>query len=1503
MKKQKRKGISLLLAGILLLSGLTGLASTEAKAEPSLTTVGQNIVRGKSVIASSVANNSGPELAVDGVCEAPQWNSTDMKNWGAASGNSKDDAEQTPQWIQIDRGEDAQDAEVTSVKMWFNAKVWPMEYKILTADTSDLTNTPGDTTVDLDKWTEVVSVERPSSAGQVANGQGQDIADTNTNTDTITADSTPALNKDVKIKRYVLVYFTKVNAQAPGNNINLREIEIFDDTVQVDVDAILNKITAESLSVEDGKIVPRDEVEGARIYVRGSDLENVVDNDGNLSGYNIGERTVTLIARVESESDPGDYAEKNLTVTIPDSTGNYPAELFPAVTGANAKPEVVPGLQEWYGYNGDFELTENSRIIYNDKAGVGLEAVAANMKTDLLEITGLDLEAVPGNAPSAPEDIYIESQTDDTYKVGAEGYLMVTDDRGLCIYAPAKTGCLYGTITAEQILYQADGNRTVPKGITRDYPAYEIRGLMLDVARTPYRLQQLKDYSKMLLWYKINEWQLHVNDNDNSNIGTDGDGTTKNHAGFFRLESDIFPSLVSEVKKAGIPSDLINDEYYLDNEDYQGNPQYTKEEWKELQKSCAQLGINMITEIDFPGHSLLFNKYAEENPDNIKELEGGIAYTADRVGTNGGDELIDLEGENAERALWFAKTLWNEYTEGEDPVISGSVVNIGADEYWDHTPKDEFASFAEELRKVIQGNLGEDTKIRMFGAGSSMFSTAKNLFPEVDLPANYQLDIWHHSYDNAKARAAEGYQVINCRDAYVYGNPGRTNRDVPNAEYLFNEWTPAIFQDGAPGQNSNPLLGEPNLLGAKTMIWGDQSQEGMTERDIHQRVLRAVSILSEKTWGGTDADDTFEEFEQRAARLAEGPGTEIAMDVESATSLVLDYDFSNLSSDGMTVYDASGNGYNATLPSAGKVSEDGYLTLTGDALTTPLKTLSYPYTAAFSLRVDADEASANTTKSSILSGYDGQLQIAGTDAGSLSANVNYFTRDFNYRVPSDGNTVNVMIVGTFQGTRLYVNGELKTFLSQKSDQDGVAPGNVTTMYSSFPLPLEKIGDGLHAEIADLQVYNKAFSAEEAAAYYTDAWKAAEVKTNVAQDTYAGGTSRQAGDAYDASDRRVNVAFKAVDGDAFTLKENPADQMDTNTSELYSYWKGFHPDSSLCIDLGQERSISELQIQWRYGGKGKAFDIQVSGDGENWSTMKEVRGNQDFLTTITADAPVKARYVRMQGITSNSQSGYMIQEFLVYENVDKSGIDETLAEAETIVAENGLGFETEDKAGKALYDAVVQARAVRYNSLTSQEEYHTASDALTAALAAWKESSTEEPEPETATVRFETNGGSEVTSQTVIIGEKVTEPEAPEKDGYQFEGWFTDEACTKAYDFDTEVDGSFTLYAKWTKETGGEDPDDGKDPVNPEDPDDGKDPVNPEDPDDGKDPVNPGDDAGDKNPDNGKPADPSDVNSGKGDEAVNTGDDFRAVWAWGLLLSCTAAAAVYSLKKRRNASAE
>lgn len=64
-----------------------------------------------------------------------------------------------------------------------------------------------------------------------------------------------------------------------------------------------------------------------------------------------------------------------------------------------------------------------------------------------------------------------------------------------------------------------------------------------------------------------------------------------------------------------------------------------------------------------------------------------------------------------------------------------------------------------------------------------------------------------------------------------------------------------------------------------------------------------------------------------------------------------------------------------------------------------------------------------------------------------------------------------------------------------------------------------------------------------------------------------------------------------------------------------------------------------------------------------------------------------------------------------------------------------------------------------------------------------------------TVTFNSNGGSDVPGQ-IRANAAATKPADPTRSGYVFAGWYTDEACTAAYDFTKPVTDSVTLYAKW-----------------------------------------------------------------------------------------------------------
>lgn len=491
--------------------------------------------------------------------------------------------------------------------------------------------------------------------------------------------------------------------------------------------------------------------------------------------------------------------------------------------------------------------------------------------------------------------------------------------------------------------------------------------------------------------------------------------------------------------------------------------------------------------------------------------------------------------------------------------------------------------------------------------------------------------------------------------------------------------------------------GEPGLLGAKTACWADVNFIGITEKDCDERIIRAAAVTSEKTWGGVRSDDTYEEYELTFSKLRDKTqNTDIAMNVASQSNLVMKYDFENVSGD--VVYDMSGNGYDASIVNGGAV-EDGMMTFTADTkITTPLKTISYPYTVTFDIEV----GEGNGDNSAILEGYDGRLSVK--EDGTLRINRSYFGQTFgNYKLNLNEKH-NVTIVGTQQATKLYVDGVLVKHLGRASASETDYENLATT----FVLPVTNIGGGFVGKLGNFEVYNKAFSPELINAI---AKGTAYNKVNVAQDKGVAGDGQTVGMGnYDVDWKKIRVGWKATDGDGFALDGSN----NVSVTEIDSFFEGNYNGAFLTVDLFENHEISEVVLQWDRSPQ--TYKIQVSTDGKAWTDVKTVTytDTNKKQDVITLDTPVTARYVKMQGVSLLNGTTFKLREFMVFENVDKTSLAEKTAEAEALM--NKFGVSVADKGNyQELVDSYIYAKAMEENPMAEANNVNEALTALESAI--------------------------------------------------------------------------------------------------------------------------------------------------------------------------------------------
>ncbi|WP_316820550.1 family 20 glycosylhydrolase [Pedobacter gandavensis] len=753
------------------------------------------------------------------------------------------------------------------------------------------------------------------------------------------------------------------------------------------------------IDYKDGKLPNLNVPKGFKALLKGSDRLSVINAAGKVySPLNTVE--VSLFYQLQRESDKVTMDMQTLKIKVP---GQYHLQKM----AVNQQPFVIPALREWHGSTGTFQLKKKSKIVLAEKDPV-LQGIAKMLQKDL-QAMNISLEISSGK-PSTGDILLSLNATDKG--LAEEGYHLNIGDY-LKISALSKKGAIWGTRTLLQLLEQDPENHRIVKGESRDYPKYAVRGLVLDVGRKFFTIDFLRDYVKMMSYYKMSEFHIHLNDNG---FPIYFKNNWDDVPAAFRLESTTYPSLTAK------------------------DGHYTKKEFIALQDMAAEYGVDIIPEIDVPAHSLAITRILPEI--------GSKKY---------GPDHLDLYHP---KTYEIVSNIFKEYLEGPNPVFKGKVMHIGTDEYA-KAEAEKFRYFTDYFIKYVQG-FGKEA--RVWGA----LTHAKGTTPVVS--KGVTMNSWYNGYGEPREMKKLGYNQISTPDGWLYIVPAAGYYyDYLNLKNIYRKWEPVNIG------NVTFQAGDPTIIGGMFAVWNDKSPggNGITEKDVHDRVFPALQVLSQKMWAGTDSIP-FKDFLVKGKAVKEGPGVNVAGYVLGKDSLVLNYNFNSPTIKDQSVYQRNAAIKNNVRFEKGHEGKSLSLSGENSEVKLPLKEIGYGYTVSFWIKPNP-----NSIGERVLFSSENGVFKSSTKSQKIGFSREGMDYEFNYQLPFDVWT-QVLITGSPKGTSLYINGKLQEKMMGKEILFPDTKANMLRV-ETLVFPLQNLGalkNGFIGAIDDLKVFNKILSDEE-----------------------------------------------------------------------------------------------------------------------------------------------------------------------------------------------------------------------------------------------------------------------------------------------------------------------------------------------------------------------------------------------------------------------------------------
>ncbi|WP_336518296.1 family 20 glycosylhydrolase [Pollutibacter soli] len=491
---------------------------------------------------------------------------------------------------------------------------------------------------------------------------------------------------------------------------------------------------------------------------------------------------------------------------------------------------LIPYPQELIPRKGHFNITSNTVLVADQK-------VFSNEIQQLKEILLLNLKMQsPGAAH--PESNYISFESDPTI-ANEEGYSLDISTGRIIIKVSSPTGLFRALQSLRQLTpvfleeRKSTASISIPCAYIKDYPVYAYRGMHLDVSRHFFSMDYLRIFVDRLALYKFNKFHLHL---------TDDQG--------WRIEIKRYPLLTEKAawrkfnNQDTICMNMAKDQ---DNPDMNIDPRfikiidgqmryggfYTQEEMRSLVQYAAARHIDIIPEIDMPGHM-----------DAAIQLYPFLSCTDG--GWKGGPFTVPI-CPCKETTYEFAENVYKEIFD----IFPYEYVHLGADEV-NKTSWKDYAGCADFMKKENIGSVEELQSYFVKRMGKFFNAHGKKLIGwdeilEGGVSSTAYVMYWRSWVPKAPVEAAKnGNKVI-----MTPGNPLYFDA-VPDQNSMRNVYQ---FNPVPAGLNEQQAA---NIIGAQANIWTEWIP---TEARLEYMTMPRMLALPEVLW--TNRHNDYEGFQRR----------------------------------------------------------------------------------------------------------------------------------------------------------------------------------------------------------------------------------------------------------------------------------------------------------------------------------------------------------------------------------------------------------------------------------------------------------------------------------------------------------------------------------------------------------------------------------------------------------------------------------------------------------------